>query len=99
MAGLCGGAPVGCGGRRGGAPSAGPERAGARAAGGVAFMRMTRTELMTFWCETDSPVGRLLLAGDATGLGSVRFQSGPHALRPAEAWRESGPPGETGRAQ
>ena len=62
-------------------------------------MRMTRTEPMTFWCETDSPVGRLLLAGDAAGLGRVHFQSGPRPLRPAEAWRESGAPFEAALAQ
>jgi methylated-DNA-[protein]-cysteine S-methyltransferase len=38
------------------------------------------------WHETDSPVGRLLLAGDAAGLRRVHFQSGPRALRPPPGW-------------
>lgn len=39
------------------------------------------------WHETDSPVGRLLLAGDAAGLRRVHFQAGPHPLRPPPEWR------------
>ena len=40
-----------------------------------------------YWHETDSPVGRLLLAGDAAGLRRVHFQAGPRALRPPTGWR------------
>jgi methylated-DNA-[protein]-cysteine S-methyltransferase len=40
-----------------------------------------------FWHETDSPVGPLLLAGDARALTRVHFQAGPHPLRPPPDWR------------
>jgi len=45
-----------------------------------------------YWCETDTPVGRLLLAGDAAALRLVHFQSGPHPVRPPPQWREDGVP-------
>jgi methylated-DNA-[protein]-cysteine S-methyltransferase len=45
-----------------------------------------------YWCETDTPVGRLLLAGDATALRQVHFQCGPHPLRPPPQWRADGAP-------
>jgi len=45
-----------------------------------------------YWCETDSPVGRLLLAGDAAALRLVSFQSGPHPLRPPREWHEDALP-------
>ena len=45
-----------------------------------------------YWCETDTPVGRLLLAGDAGALRRVHFQSGPRPLRPPPEWREDGAP-------
>jgi methylated-DNA-[protein]-cysteine S-methyltransferase len=51
------------------------------------------------WCETDSPIGRLLLAGDATGLRRVHFQSGPQPLRPAAQWRQERAPFEEALAQ
>ena len=35
----------------------------------------------------DSPVGRLLLAGDARGLMLIGFPSGPRPVRPAAGWR------------
>jgi methylated-DNA-[protein]-cysteine S-methyltransferase len=44
------------------------------------------------WCETDSPVGRLLLAGDEGGLRRVHFQSGPRPLRPGAGWRRDTAP-------
>ena len=50
------------------------------------------TEPATLWCETDTPVGRLLLAGDAAGLRRVHFQSGPRPLRPRAQWREDPAP-------
>ena len=62
-------------------------------------MRMPHTEPVTWWCETDSPVGRLLLAGDAAGLRRVHFQSGPRPLRAAEGWRKSAAPFQTALAQ
>lgn len=45
-----------------------------------------------FWHETDSPVGRLLLAGDGAGLRRVFFQSGPRALRPPAGWQSEAAP-------
>lgn len=36
---------------------------------------------------TDSPVGRLLLAGDASGLRLISFPAGSRARRPAPGWR------------
>jgi methylated-DNA-[protein]-cysteine S-methyltransferase len=40
-----------------------------------------------FWHETDSPVGRLLLTGDAQALTRVHFQAGPHPCTPPPEWR------------
>lgn len=51
------------------------------------------------WCETETPVGRLLLAGDAAGLARVHFQGGPHPLRPSHEWREDTKPFAGVRAQ
>jgi len=51
-------------------------------------MRMTPASTPRYWCETDTPVGRLLLAGDAQGLRRVHFQSGAHPMRAAPEWRE-----------
>jgi methylated-DNA-[protein]-cysteine S-methyltransferase len=62
-------------------------------------MRMRHTEPVAWWCETDSPVGRLLLAGDAAGLRRVHFQSGPRPLRAAEGWRTSAAPFQAALAQ
>ncbi len=39
-----------------------------------------------YWHEIDSPIGRLLLAGDGDSLIQVGFQSGPRPLRPADGW-------------
>ncbi len=39
-----------------------------------------------YWHEFDSPVGRLLLAGDGDSLIQVCFQSGPHPRQPADDW-------------
>src|SRR5215470_1813664 len=43
---------------------------------------------LTYWCHLETPVGRLLLAGDGRALRRVHFQSGPHPLRPAPGWQE-----------
>lgn len=40
-----------------------------------------------YWCEIESPVGSLLLAGDGQALRRVHFQAGPHPLRPPSQWR------------
>ena len=39
-----------------------------------------------YWHELDSPIGRLLLAGDGESLIQVHFQSGPRPLRPPAHW-------------
>lgn len=39
-----------------------------------------------YWHEIDSPVGRLLLAGDGTSLVQVCFQSGPRPVQPHDGW-------------
>ncbi len=44
------------------------------------------------WWEADSPVGPLLLAGDAGTLTGVHFQDGPHRLRPPPEWRREAAP-------
>jgi methylated-DNA-[protein]-cysteine S-methyltransferase len=41
-----------------------------------------------YWCHTDTPVGRLLLAGERDALTRVHFQSGPRPLRPPPGWQE-----------
>lgn len=46
------------------------------------------------WCETQSPVGRLLLAGDGHALRFIHFQSGPHPRRVPGEWRHSAAPFE-----
>jgi len=45
-----------------------------------------------FWHETDSPVGPLLLAGDARALTRVHFQGAPHPLTPPPEWRHEAAP-------
>lgn len=57
------------------------------------------TQRATFWCETDTPVGRLLLAGDAAGLRRVHFQSGPSPLRPPAQWHKDAAPFAPARRQ
>jgi methylated-DNA-[protein]-cysteine S-methyltransferase len=50
-------------------------------------MRVTEGTQLTYWCELDSPIGVLLLAGDAGALRHVHFQAGPQPLRPPHNWR------------
>ena len=45
-----------------------------------------------FWHETDTPVGRVLLAGNSAALERVHFQAGPHPLRPPASWRQAAAP-------
>jgi len=45
-----------------------------------------------YWHEIDSPIGRLLLAGDGASLIQVGFQAGPHPLRPEDDWIADGAP-------
>lgn len=39
-----------------------------------------------FWHEIESPVGRLLLAGDGMRLQHIHFQTGRRDMRPAAEW-------------
>ena len=39
-----------------------------------------------YWQELESPVGRLLLAGERERLHLVHFQAGPRPLRPKAEW-------------
>jgi methylated-DNA-[protein]-cysteine S-methyltransferase len=39
-----------------------------------------------YWHEIDSPIGRLLLAGDAASLIHVGFQAGPRPFGPSAGW-------------
>jgi len=41
------------------------------------------------WHEADTPVGRLLLAGDEHALTRVHFQAGRQPLAPPAAWRRT----------
>lgn len=45
-----------------------------------------KTPEMLYWHEIDSPIGRLLLAGDGDSLIQVGFQSGPRPLQPPGGW-------------
>jgi methylated-DNA-[protein]-cysteine S-methyltransferase len=47
---------------------------------------MTATGANTYWHEIDSPVGRLLLAGNGLSLTRVHFQSGRRLMAPATGW-------------
>ena len=52
-----------------------------------------------FWHEIDSPVGRLLLAGDGESLIQVCFPSGPRPLQPTHDWIDDAAPFRTAIAQ
>jgi len=47
---------------------------------------MKTTAEVLYWHELDSPIGRLLLAGDGASLIQVCFQSGPRPQQPADDW-------------
>jgi methylated-DNA-[protein]-cysteine S-methyltransferase len=49
---------------------------------------MRRLEDTMYWCEIDSTVGRLLLAGDGVHLKIIHFQSGPRPRQLADGWIE-----------
>ena len=57
-------------------------------------MREHVTGRTIFWHETDSPVGRLLLAGQRDTLTGVYFQAGPRPFSPPAAWRRDAAPFE-----
>lgn len=46
-------------------------------------------ERRMFYCIVKSPVGRILIAGDNSGLTLINFQDGPNAQTPQSKWREN----------
>lgn len=50
------------------------------------------THRTTYWCETPSPVGPLLLAGDGTSLSLIHFQHGRRPFAPAPDWMQKRAP-------
>lgn len=44
------------------------------------------------YCYMNTPVGKLLLAGDEQGLRHIDFQDGPHPEKPGPDWRENAKP-------
>lgn len=60
---------------------------------------MNTASATLFWHEFDSPVGRLLLAGDGASLIQVCFQSGPRPQQPAEGWVAAAAPFRAAIAQ
>jgi len=59
----------------------------------------TTTPDTHYWHELDSPIGRLLLAGDGARLSHVCFQSGPRPFRPIAGWITDAAPFRTAVAQ
>ena len=49
---------------------------------------MNAPQPLTYWCEMQSPIGPLLLAGTPEALSHLHFQSGPRAVRPDATWRK-----------
>jgi len=45
-----------------------------------------------YYCYMQTPVGKLLLAGDDQGLRQVDFQDGPHPAKPQADWQEDEKP-------
>ncbi len=41
---------------------------------------------MMYWHQIESPIGKLLLAGDGERLRLIHFQSGPRTRKPASDW-------------
>ena len=44
---------------------------------------------VTSYCYIDSPIGRLMLAGDRDALTVIDFQAGPRPRTPDRAWVEA----------
>ncbi len=55
-------------------------------------MNATFADAPIYWCEIDSPIGPLLLAGTGRALTHVHFQAGPRAPKPCAAWRPAQAP-------
>lgn len=52
-------------------------------------MLAARKASVVYFTTFDSPVGQLLLAGDANALRSVSFESSKHSVAPAPGWKQS----------
>jgi len=48
------------------------------------------TSKTTYYCEMDTPIGTLLLAGGEERLAAIYFQSGPHPMMVRAEWVPSG---------
>jgi methylated-DNA-[protein]-cysteine S-methyltransferase len=48
---------------------------------------MSGGDTARYWCEIESPIGLLLLAGTPEALSHLYFQAGPRPVRPDERWR------------
>ncbi len=44
------------------------------------------------YCETPTPIGRLLLTGDESGLRGISFDNGRHPAEVAETWHRTAEP-------
>jgi methylated-DNA-[protein]-cysteine S-methyltransferase len=44
--------------------------------------------MQTYFTTIESPVGRLLVAGDESALREIRFMDGPHTATPDPDWHE-----------
>ena len=47
---------------------------------------------MMSYCETSTPIGRLLLTGDESGLRGISFDNGRHPAQVAETWQRTEEP-------
>lgn len=45
-----------------------------------------------YYCYMNTPVGKLLLAGDEHSLRHIDFQDGPHPAKPGADWQEDAKP-------
>lgn len=45
-----------------------------------------------YYCYMATPIGKLLLAGDESGLRQIDFQDGPHPAKPDADWQENTKP-------
>jgi methylated-DNA-[protein]-cysteine S-methyltransferase len=62
-------------------------------------MNARQADTSMYWCEIESPVGTMLLAGSARALTHVHFQAGPHPLTPCAEWRRAEAPFAEATAQ
>jgi|HubBroStandDraft_1064217.scaffolds.fasta_scaffold360317_1 methylated-DNA-[protein]-cysteine S-methyltransferase len=59
----------------------------ARAVNGATFVgAKIMTSKTTYYCQMDTPIGTLLLAGSEERLAAIYFQSGPHPMTVRAEW-------------